>query len=290
MINIPAALQAFLLTGLPFWCADLYTVTLRSGVIYYWTSFNLDVVANGHTFSSTGPGLTRKSWARKNTSEVPQLEIDVIAGLTDFNGGNLKQALHNGVFAGARIRLDRAYMPAPSDVSLGTAVVFEGRSSKITLTATGATLLVKGDNVLFNQYMPRNLYQAPCIHTTYDNGCTLSQAANTISDTVGAGSGGPSASFLPWGTVPATPSAYAPNGILIMLSGNAAQQQRAIKSADSTGITLIYPLYNVPAVGDSFSVAKGDDKTLATCTARFNLDNHLHWRGFKFIPPAETAF
>ena len=289
MIALPAALQAFLLSGLPFWCAELYTVTLRSGVVYYWTSFNLDVAANGHSFSSTGPGLTRKSWSRKNTSQVPELQINVIAGTADFNGGNLKQQLHNGLFAGARVRLDRAYMPAPLDVSLGTAIIFEGRSSKIALTATGADLTVKGDNVLFNQYMPRNLYQPGCIHTTYDPGCGLSQAANTIANTVGATSGGPTASFIPWGAAPPNPGAYAPNGILIMLSGNAAQQQRAIKSADATGITLIYPLYNVPAVGDTFSVAKGDDKTLATCTARFNSDNHQHWRGFKFIPPAETA-
>ena len=43
-----------------------------------------------------------------------------------------------------------------------------------------------------------------------------------------------------------------------------------IKEADSTGLTLIYPLPNVPAAGDAFTAAQGCDHTMATCKKQFS--------------------
>jgi len=49
----------------------------------------------------------------------------------------------------------------------------------------------------------------------------------------------------------------------------------------------MYPLPFAPAFGDAFTVYAGCDRTLATCQGRFN--NKANFRGFPFVPPAETA-
>ena len=46
------------------------------------------------------------------------------------------------------------------------------------------------------------------------------------------------------------------------------------------------PLPNVPAVGDTFSVFPGCDKTKTTCAGKFS--NIARFRGFPFVPVPET--
>jgi hypothetical protein len=48
----------------------------------------------------------------------------------------------------------------------------------------------------------------------------------------------------------------------------------------------LYPLLVVPAPGDTFTVTFGCDKTMATCNLFSNIQN---FRGFPYVPPAETA-
>lgn len=305
MRTVGGATATLIGAKIPFVKADLFTITLLSGTIFRWTDFDQDIALVGFSatyhFLAQGPCLQRTQLGVKKTVEVPELVIKLSALDTDFVGGlNIKTQLHNGYFDGATVFLDRCFMalPLPTPVT-ATGVIgggsgldpvgglFAGRMSQAKITAVGAELTVKGANVLMNQYVPRNAYQVPCIHTFCDPGCTLLAATFTSANSAAAGS---TNRVLQWGTVPGNPSNYR-FGKIAMTGGAASGQIRTIKSASAAGIVLQYPLYNTPAPGDTFNAMKGcskgfNDGSGQDCTTYANTQNY---RGFEFTPTADNA-
>lgn len=284
-----ATLQAFLLSKQPFYSADLYTIQLTNGQTIRMCTADRNIVANGYTYLATTPAVKRGTWSVKSTQEVPTLTFSIFSTGTDYRDSlgnivNFKELAHQGALDYAYIQLDRAFMPTFGDVSLGTVLLFGGRTAGISINATGVAVTCKGDNVLMQQYMPKNMYQLGCIHMLYDAGCTLSKAANTITQNIGAGP--LNQIFLPWSSVPVNVGYYQQGQVEIM-SGAGTGQTRSIIGSSSEGIGLAYPLYTVPAPGDSMAVSRGCQKSQAACNTFGNIQ---HYRGFPFIPPVETAY
>jgi len=207
-----------------------------------------------------------------------------------FNGGaNIKTQVHNGLFDGATFLLSEAYMVAPP-VILDTVPLFGGKIAGIDLTATTATIDVRGKINDLDQYAPHNLYQIGCNHGFCDPGCTLSSAAFTADFTVG--SSGLTSSFLPWPATPPTNASTYQNGQITMSSGAASGQTRTVGLANSAGLTLTYPLYQTPAPGDGFSAFRGCSKAKMDdsgqgCT---DYDNVQHYKGYPDVPPPNAAY
>lgn len=289
MRQASAALETFLQSRLPCWKADLFTITLLSGAVFNWTDFDQPVTYSGTTWLSVGPRLQRSKLGVKNTVEVPELSIKLSAFDTDtVNGVNIKQQLHNGLFDGSSVVLQRMIMPTPGDTSLGTVTLFGGRCSNVQITAVGATLSYKGANVLMNQYAPRNLYETNCLHTFCDAGCTLLASSFTLtSQTFGSGS---TSQQLIWNSPPGNQALYT-FGMLTVTSGAANGQVRSVKLVSGGTITVTYPLYNAPASGDTFSILRGCDKTFNSGSGQScgDYSNTQHYRGFPFVPPAYMA-
>jgi uncharacterized phage protein (TIGR02218 family) len=284
-------LIGFLFRKLPFWSADLFTIATVANGTFHWTSADRDITdPTSILFSSLGPRIARSRWSVKNQLDVPEMEIRIDSTGTDLTLGNLKRLAYQGLFDGATVKLERAFMPSPGDVSLGTVVLFSGYAGPAEINALGITLTVKGANVLLQQYMPRNLYSPTCEHALYDPGCTMVRADFTASYAVGAS---PSSRVIPWETPPGHPEYYA-YGTMSITSGAGAGQLRTIVQADSTAITVAFPFYTVPAEGDAFTATYGCSRTRGingepapNCTEPFaNTDN---FRGFPFVPPAELA-
>ncbi len=267
--------------------ADLFTFSLADGSIYRWTSFDRDVTYGTFTWLAQSPNIQRNSMSVRNTSEVPELEIELTALDNDFAGGvNVKLAIFQSAFDGARVRYELLPIPTTPDpqlaldTSLGPPItMFEGRVGEIQLTAIGATIKVRGDVVVMSQYAPRNEYQTSCQHRFCDEGCTLSAASFTTSGSVGGGS---TVSVIAGGI-----GALAAHGSVTFTSGANAGHKRSIVAADGSGFTLAYPLWFLPEAGDSYDLFQGCDKTLTTCTDTYN--NRLHFRGFPAIPDASYA-
>lgn len=272
--------------GVELWQADLFTFTLSDGTVYRWTSYSRDLTdGNGHIFSSKKPWLQRSKWNTTNTMEVPTLTVILRALNDSFAGGaSIKAQIHNGLFDGATVLFERGFMPSENDlITLGSVTVFSGQVADINLDGLQAEINVKGLTNKLNVNVPRNVYQGTCTHTFCDGNCTLLRALFTTSYLVGLS---PTRSFIPWTSAPGTPGRYQ-LGTLKMTSGPASGQSRTIQAADATGITLAYPLYNTPAPGDAFTAFEGCDKLQTTCQGRSNDQN---WRGFPYVPPAETAY
>lgn len=279
----PGPLKTFLLSGAPCFKADLFTYTLANGAVYRYGTFDIPISYGGHTWSSAGPLMSRSQLSVRNTVEVPQLTMRLLPRAVDLiNGKPMKEQLINGFFDGAVVQLERAFMATPGDTSLGLILMFAGRHSKAESSGSGVMLTAKGDNVLMNQNAPKNLYQTTCLHNFCDAGCTLSAAANSISNTVGIAS---NRSQIVWGSLPGAPAIYT-QGVITFTSGPNDGAERSVQVSASSGIYLDAPLDSDPVPGDTFSILRGCDKTSATCTALANLQ---HYRGFEFVPPAEMA-
>jgi uncharacterized phage protein (TIGR02218 family) len=284
---------AFLASRAPCFIAELFTVTLMSGTVYRWTSFDISLTAASHTWLCARDGaplIMRNRFGVKNTVEVPELELRL--GCSDALLGNLKSQIHNGLFDGATVEMDRVFMPTPGDTSFGYIVLFSGRLAGVTIDAEGITVTSKGHNVLMNQQAPKNLYQTNCEHTFCDAGCTLVKA--TYSFTAQTYIGGGNAKHLRWNVPGGFTAGQFTLGKVTMTSGPASGQVRTVALAAALDLIFTYPLYDVPNTNDTFDILMGCDRQLASCQTRktaagASVDNSQHYRGFPFVPSAELA-
>lgn len=290
MKTAPGALVSFLLSKQPCQIADLFTFSLINGNTYYWTTYDQSLVSNGITYSTvcSGPGatppITRSSWNVKNTIDVPSMDIAILSDGTDFNDGqNVKLLAHNGLFDGAYVQLNRVWMPTPGDTSLGAPLLFGGRVSVVQIGAKGIKMTVKGDNLLMQQYIPRNVFNYNCILRLYSPSCGADAASFTTAHVAGGGS---NAIFLDWqASPPGTPTNYT-LGYVTIISGAAAGEIRTIGGASNDGVAMTYPLFETVAPGDTFTATFGCDKRFVTCGV---FGRQQSYRGFEFIPPAEIG-
>ena len=285
--------RAFLASRTPCWVAELFTHTLLSGTVHHWTSFSRSLTVDGTTWLAPidgAPLITRNRFAVKNTVEIPELAMRL--GCSDTLLSNLKAQIHNGIWDGARVEMDRVFMPVPGDTRYGYVLLFNGRQSGAVIDAEGVTITAKGDNVLMNQQAPRNLYQTNCLHTFCDAGCTLSESAYTFTGQIVGG--GSNARSIAWIVPSGFTASQFIQGKVTMTSGAAIGQIRTVRYAAGTSLEFTYPLYDAPSSGDSFNILLGCGKQQSDCENRIpaaggTVDNIQHFRGYPYVPQAEIA-
>jgi uncharacterized phage protein (TIGR02218 family) len=289
MRNASATLIALLNSSSEFVVADLLTIVQADGTITRLTNATEDVTAvsqydnASHTFSAGLP-FTRGATKLVIGTEVDTLTVTLLPRSTDTLAGVVwPAAARAGALDNSEILLEKAIMPSWGDTSPGTLILFWGRAGSPVITRASIRLEVKSDIVLLQAPMPRNVYQAACLHTLFDAGCTLNQATFTA---VGVVSGG---STIGVTTNLTAADNYYELGTLIFTTGVNAGVSRLVRTYVNSGGTVFFivPLPASPGVGDTFTIVPGCDKTAATCLAKFA--NSAHFRGFPDIPVAETA-
>lgn len=283
MKSASTELIALLNAGGPFTFADLFTITLIDGTILRYAAWDSDVVYGGNVFSCSGPQFERSKVRTVIGIEVDTLDMTVHASESHLiNSTPWLQAASRGVLDGATILLERVFFSAPPTV-VGGYINFSGRVADMTVTRTEARMVVKSDLELLNVMMPRNLYQPGCKHTLYETDCGVNRASFAISAMVQSGSSATSliASAL-------TPGAgYLDMGYIMFTSGALNGMKRTIKASVPGSVSLLNPLPQAPANGDTFTAYPGCDKTMATCSNKFS--NLVHFRAMPFIPVPETT-
>lgn len=280
-------LAAALASGVRLWAADLLSFTLADGVtVFNWTTWDSDLLCDGVLYQSRAPWINRSTWKVSNKMQVPTMKVSLLSLNQGFNGGaHLKSQIHAGLFDGASVLFQRAYMTTPGDAdALGAIALFGGKTAGLDLDGITAVINVKGKINDLDQFAPRNLVQVSCLHSFCDVNCKLSRPAFTTGYTVGTT---PSATFIRWSGSPPLNATNYQGGTLAFTSGPASGSRRTVTKATSTGLTLAYPLYAVPAPGDGFTAFQGCDKTYnsgsgQSCTDRSNTQNN---RSFEFVPP-----
>lgn len=291
----PGAL-VILLASRQFHWAGLYKIVLVNGGTLYYTTADVPVTFGGNTYlspTSNGPIFERRGERGKVKwrvgLEVDTLQFSVLPNNATVNGQPFNKAIKQGVFDGAEVTFSHAYWPQQAYTNLiqptGVVTMFTGKVAPVTAGRSSAMFTVNSFTDLLNQNLPRNIYQAGCINTLYDSGCTLNAASFAVSGTVTAGS---LANLI--GAVLSQATGYFDLGKVVFTSGAnngiARSVKQYIKNTTST-LALMSPFPNIPEVGDTFTVYPGCDKMQATCSSKFS--NLANFRGFPFIPENTTG-
>lgn len=293
------ALYALLASQL-FRMADLFKFTLANGTVLYYTSYDGDLVVNGHTYMGVAtdgvPYLTRGQTRSLIGVEVDTLQVNFLvnSGVT-INSIPVAQFAQQGGFDGATLELDRCFMnPAtPGVTTPGYLILFVGQVAEAECTRSGVMLNVNSTLQLLNVQLPRNLYQAGCVHALFDPGCALVRASyGSTNAVVAAGS----TTTVINNTLTVPLGGKFAQGKVLFTSGVNSGLSRTIKSYATGVITLAFPLPVVCGNGDTFTAYPGCDKQQATCKT-FQVapnsapnGNLANFRGFPYIPVSEAAF
>lgn len=249
---------------------DLTTQPLDGDVISRTWLSNVVLVKGLRAKQSIGMDVDEQSIALNPVGDAMALGVPFMQAITD------------GVFDGAFVRRDRFYFDAetPFAAPVGGVPMFYGRVSTFDQVGrTDATLKVKSGMVTLNRQMPRDLFQPTCLNRVYDAACALDPAAFAVNGTVGAGA--------TTTHVPSTDSdAGLAQGRVFFADLGTVGVWRAIKSADSSGFDLAYPLPAPPVSGLAFTAYPGCDRTFARCG---EFSNTARFRGTRFIPQPEKA-
>jgi hypothetical protein len=309
----PGATTALLLTG-NFIDVDCYTFTLAGSPLgvsrLLYSAGTVDVSVPGAYFSAKGPlfdgdkAKTAAHWkvgldADRWQVVVAPRNVDVLTGVAwpdKIGTQSWLAAAQAGALDGAEVQVDRAFAPAwpaagaPSLQPTGIVTIFYGRAGEVDVGRSAAVITLYSHMKILGNPLPRNLFQAGCIHTLFDQGCTLAAAnfamngsvasLGATSNVINSALGGPQGS----GT-------YA-LGRMVMTSGASAGFARTVRSwsAPAGGapgaFTLISPFPFGVAAGDSFTAYPGCDKQFGTCGL---FENQASYGGCLSIPVPETA-
>ena len=268
-----------------FLMADLYTITTVQGDVYRYTNYDYDLMVEGHTYSSSGPIISREGISLSLGIEVDNLSVTIDATDNEkFDDIRVVQAFHNGQMDGARFKLERIFMDmnTPTDTSAGTVKLFEGRLIEPEFDRNTIQVSVASDLDDLNVQMPRNLYQPSCSNTLFDSACGLLRENFVVTTSIESNS---TQSRILCSTN--QPQGWFTQGVVEFMQGANTGLKRTVRMHESGALLLTLPLLEMPKVGEVIKIYPGCDKRLETCDNRFN--NRSRFRGAPFIPVPETA-
>lgn len=288
MKAIPGSVLAWLLAKKPVFPVDLYLFTFTSGDTLALSTFHLPINYNGNTYygNSGYPIISRDEWEIKNTIEVPSLQLTLLSNGTDYGSVNIKRAIINGLFDGSTLLMSRIFLNPQSGSPIGAFDIYKGICGPIQVGPTGAKITYRGANIRMEQNYPKNIYTAGCIWSLFGPGCLVNRDDFTFSGTVAQGS---TSTQINWNLTLSSQDHYSQLGLgyITFTSGILDGDKRTLQLGTPSYGQVMYPLDGTPAEGDTFTVTYGCRKTLTYCTEVFA--NQQRWRGFPFIPPAETT-
>lgn len=262
----------------------VYIAPPAEPTVLRYTDADVPISWEGKTYQPLT--ISRGQVKLKRGVQVDSLDVRIFADENNLiNGVPLIPFILAKGFDGGKLQLDRAFGPHYGQL-IGTLVWFVGRFGPINNTGrTETNLKVNSWLEVLNVNMPRNLYQAPCLHTLYDEGCGVLRSAHKVTGTVvnNVVNG-----LLTFDSNLTNPDGFFDQGVLVMNEGPDAGVKKTVKKGLANGlVTLVSPLTVEPEPGWTFSIYPGCDHTKATCSAKFN--NLLRFRGFPYIPVPETS-
>lgn len=278
MKQVSAAYASLLFSGAPLLRADLLTITTANGVVMQYTSADIDLTLNGNTYSRA------LRWERDSTQQSIGTDADTIDlilyddGQVLPGGVGIMSAVAQGLYNNAVVQIDKLLMPKWGDTSPGACGWFLGYVSTSKSQSGVATLTVKSMVGRLSVTMPRTIIQPQCNNAFGDKNCGFDVASVTFTGTCTGGT-----ELAP--TAALTDNQFN-QGKIRFTSGANAGVVRSVRTNVGGVITLSYPLPNVPAAGDTFSISQSCLRTMAACQAYSNL---AHFKGAPFVPVPETA-
>lgn len=300
---MPASLITYLQSNPNCTRADLFTITLPNGEYLLATDGQFDITIPSGTPGWNGATTTYSAglwgnWSRGSiTSEASfglgsnTMDLTCVPQQGTLYPGLPTGLLHaalNGLFDACAITVNTVYMPTGEygNVSYGVETKFAGQITSIgDISRTSVKFTCADYLYLLNIKVPSRIIQSNCPWGFADVNCSLAAASYTVTVTAAGTTTG-------WTLVPETalsePAGYYTQGVVKCITGANNGLSQCVKLHGPNGnLELMYPWLFTPAPGDTFTVIAGCDKSVTTCTQKFN--NLTHFGGMPFVPPPQTA-
>lgn len=277
-----------LLDSRQFIYADCYTFVLITGEVLRYTTAQYDIsvipIDGGPVVTYQTDTVLVGGLRFKLGIGVEVDEQTIKLAYTDavqVRNTTFAQALKRGDFDGATITRDRYFAEDWRSPWIGAMRLFSGRCSDLEgVGRTEGMVKVKSDLVLLNQPTPRNLWQPSCANTLFDSGCKLVKSLYAVTGIVGVGS---TPTKINWASA-------VPNftlGTIYLETEDNITFSRTIRLAKTSELYMSYPFEFVPDPGSQFVAYPGCARTYERCG---EFGNQANFRGFPFVPKAETAY
>lgn len=266
----------------------LWRIERRDGTIYRFTSHDRPVTYFGATYE---PCESLSASAIDVSSRLDEAGDLALAGIVSATG--ISEAdLFAGEFDGAAVRVYLHTWDTSRD-STPTTLVAQGQMGKLRQRDTAWEADVLTPVQKLQQGALLQVYTPSCRWVLGDSRCGVSLASLQVSGSVTAIAapdlltGAQRRVFVD--SARAEASGYWTHGLLTWTSGLNAGQVVDVKEATSGGvITLWTPAAAGIAVGDTYTITPGCDKTLATCKAKYN--NVTRFGGFPHVPGRDRLY
>jgi uncharacterized phage protein (TIGR02218 family) len=266
-----------------FFMCDLYEITLKSGLVFRYASYDTDIKISDVIYSHKGPHFKRDRIRLSSGIAVDKMTVRVYVDDKDKIGETpMMHIAHNGGFDETNLSLLRCFMSAPG-VVVGAVEMFSGYVDVEKAGGLEMKWVVKSGVQKLNVDFPLRKYYPTCPHALYDNACGLNIETFTVIGTVTGVE-----SYQVFNTDLTAVDGYYEQGGIEWLSGPLAGVSVPVKSSYQTNgqIIMLLPLDAMPEAGDTFKIYPGCDKTPATCLNKFN--NFNNNRATPYIPLKET--
>lgn len=249
--------------------ATCWRLKRRDGHILGFTDHDRDLTVSSQLYQAAS-GFTPTAIASSSALNVDNLDVE---GMLD-SGAITEADLLAGVYDFAEIEIFEVNYLAPND---GTLFLRFGWLGEVTLQDGRFIAEVRGLTQRLSQRVGQ-LYSPNCRANLGDERCKVNLSARTYSGTLTSITSrtvvGDSARMQPAGTFN--------DGLITFTSGSNAGLSMEVKEYTPGLFSLVMPLPRNAAIGDSYSVREGCDRTFTTCINRFN--NAVNFRGEPHIP------
>ena len=268
MISMSAALKAHYAQEITT-LATCWKVIKPSGQVLGFTSASVDLVFEGVAYLAAS-GYKASTVQTSSEFNVDNLELQGAISSDTITDADLL----SGAWDYAQVELFEVnYL----DLSMGKRSVRSGSLGQITTGRVGFKAELRGLMQALQQPVGR-VYGDTCDATLGDVRCGVNLAAFTFNGTV-TGVGDRRTFYATMSQV----TTYFDFGRLTFLTGLNANRTSTVRFYTAPNVFVLQlELLSDLAVGDTFSVVAGDDKSLATCACKFN--NASRYRGFFTSP------
>ena len=249
--------------------AICWQLTLVGGTVMGFTDHTSDLTISSVLYKAA-TGFSPTSVETKDKFSVDNLdvsgildaasitEVDIMAGKYDF----------------AEILI---FMVNVTDLTQGIITHRRGWLGEVSLKNGQFVAEVRGLAQKLQQNIVE-LFSPTCRAVFGDNRCKANLASYTVGGTVNTITS--RQVFI--STAMTQAAGYFSGGEIQWLTGANAGRRMEIKQFGNTQFTLVLPMPNNVAVGDTYNAIAGCDKTIGTCASRFS--NAVNFRGEPYVP------
>ena len=274
MKSLPAGLQAHLDSGATTlcWC---WRLTRRDGAKLGFTDHDRDLVFDGTTFEAAA-GFTASEIRDAVGLSVDNLEVESALTSDQLN----EEHLAAGLYDDARVEIFRVNWQAPEQCVL----MRTGSLGEVSRAGASFRAEVRGLAHYLQQPKGR-LFQYTCDADLGDARCGVNLGAGSTRGTGTIAAVTSARGFTATG-LDGFAEGWFTRGLVTFTSGanagRAIEVKRHVKRDGAVTVELWQEPAQAPVAGDTFTVAAGCDKQLATCRTKFS--NTVNFRGFPHMP------